>query len=58
MTENKGQIGEATGQSTENRPTDREKASTLANVLKGLDLPADKAKIICKSEFSKWTNEK
>ena len=42
----KQRSNEATGQSTENRPTDREKASTLANVLKGLDFPADKEKIL------------
>jgi hypothetical protein len=44
--ENKDQVGEATGQSTENRPTDRQKASILANALEGLDFPADKAKIL------------
>jgi hypothetical protein len=30
---------------TENKPVDRNKASKLANMLEGLDLPADKAMI-------------
>ena len=31
---------------SENIPTDREKASKLANMLEGLDFPADKPKIM------------
>jgi hypothetical protein len=31
---------------SENTPTDREKASKLANMLEGLDFPADKTKIL------------
>ena len=31
---------------SENTPTDREKASKLANMLEGLDFPADKPKIM------------
>jgi hypothetical protein len=31
---------------TENRPVDRDKASKLANVLEGLNFPADKPKIL------------
>lgn len=46
MSKKEEQLGEKTGQSTENRPTDTEKASKLANVLEGLDFPADKAKIL------------
>lgn len=30
----------------ENKPTDRNKASKLANMLEGLDFPADKPKIL------------
>jgi hypothetical protein len=46
MIENKGQVGETTGQSTENKPVDKESASRLANVLEGFNFPADKAKIL------------
>lgn len=31
---------------SENTPTDRDKASKLANMLEGLDFPADKPKIM------------
>ena len=31
---------------TENKPVDRNKASKLANMLEGLDFPADKPKIL------------
>jgi hypothetical protein len=31
---------------TENKPVDRAKASKLANMLEGLDFPADKPKIL------------
>jgi hypothetical protein len=31
---------------TENKPIDRNKASKLANMLEGLDFPADKPKIL------------
>lgn len=46
MSEEKEQIGESTGQATENKPVDIEKASKLAHLLEGLDFPADKAKIL------------
>ena len=46
MIEYEGQVGDATGQSPENRPVDKEGASKVANLLEGLDFPADKAKIL------------
>lgn len=42
----KEQPGQTTNQSTENRPVDRKKASKLANLLEGIEFPADKAKIL------------
>jgi Protein of unknown function (DUF2795) len=44
--ENAVQVGKATGQSTENKPIDKENTSRLANKLEGLHFPADKAKIL------------
>jgi hypothetical protein len=44
--ENPTQVGDSTNQSTENKPVDKESASKLANMLRGLDFPADKAKIL------------
>jgi hypothetical protein len=46
MSKKEEQVGDKTGQSTENRPIDRDQAGKLANVLEGLDFPADKAKIL------------
>lgn len=46
MIENEGQVGDATSQSPENRPVDKESASKLADLLEGLNFPADKAKIL------------
>ena len=46
MSNKEGQLGESTGQPTENKPVDINKASKLANVLEGLEFPADKAKIL------------
>lgn len=46
MIEYEGQVGDATGQSPENRPVDRKSASKLANLLEGLNFPADKATIL------------
>jgi hypothetical protein len=46
MNEKEEQVGDMTGQPTENRPVDRQQASKLAHMLEGLDFPADKAKIL------------
>ena len=46
MNEYEGQVGDATGQSPENRPVDKQSASKLAILLEGLNFPADKAKIL------------
>lgn len=43
---NVDRVGDATNQSPTNKPVDKEYASKMANLLQGLDFPADRAKII------------